>query len=157
MRTFLNIIWHFPFFGFLFALSTAIGGLLWCCTIIGIPLGLGLFSLSRFYLTPFSSVLVSKSDLALVTGNEQNTAMQAWGLVIRILYFPFGLFMAICQIIVCAFEFISIIGIPCGVVAAKALSTIFNPINKTCVSRAVADQIAQKKAEISIAKMSKNA
>ena len=157
MRVFLNIIWHFPFMGFLFALSTAIAGLLWCCTIIGIPLGLGLFSLSRFYLSPFTSALVSKSDLALVTGNEQNTAMKAWGLVIRILYFPFGLFMAICQIIVCALEFISIIGIPCGVVAAKALSTIFNPINKTCVSRAVADQIAQKKAENSIAKMSKNA
>ena len=154
MRIFLNIIWHFPFMGFLFALFTAIEGLLWCCTIIGIPLGLGLFSLSRFYLSPFTHALVSKSDLALVTGNEQNTAMKAWGLVIRILYFPFGLFVAFFQILTCAAEFISIIGIPCGIVSAKALATIFNPVNKTCVSRAIADQIAQKKAENSIAKMS---
>lgn len=154
MRTFLNIIWHFPFLGFLFALSTAIEGLLWCCTIIGIPLGLGLFSLSRFYLSPFTSELVSKSDLALVTGNEQGTTMKAWGLVIRIIYFPFGLLLAFFQIIVCGLQFISIIGIPCGIVAAKTLGAIFNPINKTCVSRAIAEQIAQKKAENSIAKMS---
>lgn len=154
MRIFLNIIWHFPFMGFLFALFTAIEGLLWCCTIIGIPLGLGLFSLSRFYLSPFTHALVSKSDLALVTGNEQNTAIKAWGLVIRILYFPFGLILAFFECIVIVFQFISIIGIPCGIVSAKALSTIFNPINKTCVSRAIADQIAQKKAENSIAKMS---
>lgn len=127
---------------------------MWCCTIIGIPLGLGLFSMSRFYLSPFTHTLVSKSDLALITGKEQNTAFKAWGLIIRILYFPLGLILALAQIIVCCVYFITIIGIPCGIVAAKALSSIFNPINKICVSRAIADQIALKKAEISIAKMS---
>lgn len=58
------------------------------------------------------------------------------------------------MIIVCCVYFITIIGIPCGIVAAKAHSSIFNPINKICVSRAIADKIALKKAEISIAKMS---
>ena len=38
------------------------------------------------------------------------------------------------------------IGIPCGLVEAKALSAIFNPINKICVPRVVAEEIERRKA-----------
>ena len=34
MRTFGNIIWHFPFLGFLQSLAYAIGGVFWCITIM---------------------------------------------------------------------------------------------------------------------------
>lgn len=146
MRTLGNIIWHFPFFGWVFSLCYAIGGLFWCITIIGIPLGLGLFQLSLFTLAPFSNRLVSRTDLELLTGEKQDSFIKGWSILIRILYFPFGLLTAFSTVLVIGAEFITIIGIPFGLVFAKALSTIFNPVNKKCVPRAVAEEIERRKA-----------
>lgn len=155
MRTLGNILWHIPFCGFIRSIAYAIGGLFWCITIIGIPLGMGLFQLSLFTLSPFSKELVSKADLEILTGEEQDSFTKGWSMVIRILYFPFGLFMAIITITVIAIEFISLFGIPCGLVESKALSTIFNPINKKCVPRVVAEEIEKQKANITLNKYQK--
>lgn len=146
MRTLGNIIWHFPYFGWLRALLYAIGGLFWCITIIGIPLGVGLFQLSLFMLAPFSKGLVSVKDLELVTGEKQDAFVKNWSLVIRILYFPFGLMAALGMIITIGVEFGTLMGIPCGLAEAKALATVFNPINKRCVPRAIAEEVERRKA-----------
>ena len=146
MRTLGNIIWHFPYFGWLRALLYAIGGLFWCITIIGIPLGVGLFQLSLFMLAPFSKGLVSVKDLELVTGEKQDAFVKNWSLVIRILYFPFGLIAAFGMVITIGVEFGTLVGIPCGLAEAKALATVFNPINKRCVPRAIAEEIERRKA-----------
>lgn len=146
MRTLGNIIWHFPYCGFLKSLLYVIGGLFWCITIIGIPLGLGLFQLSLFMLAPFNKGLVSRKELELLTGEKQNEFVKAWSIIIRILYFPFGLFAAMTSVMMIAAEFVTLIGIPCGLVEAKALSAIFNPINKKCVPRVVAEEIERRKA-----------
>ena len=141
MRTLGNIIWHFPFLGFLTAFWTfLIGGIL-VITVIGSPIGMGLIQLSKFMLTPFSSEMVNKSDIT-----DQNKLWKAFGLIIRIIYFPFGLVLAIwtiCQIIGL---FISILGIPVALVLAKALGTYFNPVNKVCVPVEVSEEISRKKA-----------
>lgn len=155
MRTLGNIIWHFPCFGFVQSICYAIGGLFWCMTIIGIPLGMGLFQLSLFMLAPFSQGMVSKDELELLTGEKQDSFMKWWAIIIRILYFPFGLMMAIATIIIIIAEFVTIIGIPIGLVEAKALSTIFNPINKKCVPRAVAEEIERRKASNTLSKYTK--
>ena len=147
MRTLGNIIWHFPFLGFIFALCYAISGCFWCLTIVGAPLGIGLFQLSSFMLSPFSKALVSRSDLEDLTQDKQNEVMKIWRLIIRILYFPFGLLGALQAIFVIILEFLSIIGIPCGLVYAKALGAIFNPTGKVCVPRAVAEEIERRKSE----------
>lgn len=145
MRTLLNIIWHFPFFGFLLALWYAILGVLFCCTIILLPIGLGYLHFARFLLSPFSSAMVSKSDLAKLTGKRSNAAVSAYSTVIRIVYFPFGLLNAIGAILLIAVQFVSLIGIPCGLVWAKGLATIFNPVNKIRVPKVVADEIRRLK------------
>lgn len=155
MRTLGNIIWHFPYCGFLKSLLYAIGGLFWCITIIGIPLGLGLFQLSLFMLAPFNKGLVSRKELELLTGEKQNEFVKAWSIIIRILYFPFGLFAAMTSVMMIAAEFVTLIGIPCGLVEAKALSTIFNPINKKCVPRVVAEEIERRKASNTLNKYAK--
>lgn len=152
MKTFGNIIWHFPFFGFAMSLITAIGGLIWCLTVIGIPIGLGLFQLSLFYLAPFTKRMVSQQDLVLLTGEEQATAVKWWFTVIRILLFPFGCLAAFASALHIGIQFISIIGIPCAMAEAKALSTIFNPINKKCVPLAIAEEIDRRKNEIMLNK-----
>ncbi|HRR19080.1 MAG TPA: YccF domain-containing protein, partial [Ignavibacteriales bacterium] len=133
MRTLGNILWHVPFLGFLSALGTfLIGGLL-VITVIGAPLGLGLIQLSKFLLTPFSSAMISKKDLKA----DQNKLWQTFGIIVRILYFPFGLFLAVVTVFQIAGLFITIIGIPVALVLAKSLGTYFNPVNKTCVPKAV--------------------
>ncbi len=145
MRTLGNIIWHIPFLGFLFSLAYALGGLFFCITVIGIPIGLGWLQFSLFLLSPFSKAMVSREELDLLTGKSQSGGMQTFSTIVRILYFPFGLFAAIGALCTIIGEFISIIGIPCGIVWAKSLSTIFNPVNKVCVPRAVAMEIERRK------------
>jgi len=132
-----------PFLGFLSALGTfLIGGLL-VITVIGAPIGLGLIQLSKFLLTPFSSAMISKKDLKA----DQNKLWQTFGIIVRILYFPFGLFLAVVTVFQIAGLFITIIGIPVALVLAKSLGTYFNPVNKTCVPKAVADEVASRKAK----------
>ena len=142
MRILANILWHIPFLGFLTALGVFLTGCLFLITVIGAPIGLGLIQLSKFLLTPFSSAMVSKKDL----GKSQNKLWLAFGFIIRILYFPFGLFLAIVTIFQIAALFITIVGIPVALVLAKSLGTYFNPVHKVSVPRAVQAEIEQRKA-----------
>jgi len=141
MRIFANIIWHFPFFGFISALLTFILGGLLVITILGAPIGFGLIQLSFFLLTPFSKEMVSRDDLEI----QQNKIWKTYGFIIRILYFPFGLLLALIVMIQIGLLFLTIIGIPVALVLAKSLSTYFNPVNKKCVPRIVASEIEKKK------------
>lgn len=63
MRTLGNIIWNFPFLGFVTAAIVFLIGLLFVVTIIAAPIGLGLIQYSKFLLLPFSYDMVSKSEL----------------------------------------------------------------------------------------------
>jgi uncharacterized membrane protein YccF (DUF307 family) len=129
MRTLGNIIWHIPFLGFITAFWTFIIGGILTLTIVASPIGLGLIQLSRFLLTPFSMKMVSKNTL----NKKQNQLWKAYGFIVRIIYFPIGLVLAIVTIFQIVGLFISIIGIPTAIVLAKSLETYFNPVNKVCV------------------------
>ncbi|MCD8033833.1 MAG: redoxin domain-containing protein [Alistipes sp.] len=142
----LNILWHFPFFGFLFALFYALFGAILCCTVVLYPVGLGFFQIAQFLLSPFSSALVTRKELDLVRPEERSTAAMAYSTIITILYFPFGLIAAAGALFAMIGEFLSIIGIPCGIVWFKALPAIFMPVDKVCVPKAVADEIERIKA-----------
>ena len=148
MKTLGNIIWHVPFCGFLTALFTfLIGGLLFI-TVIGAPIGLGLMQLSKFFLAPFSREMIDKKDLI----PDQNKLWKIFSIIIRIIYFPLGLILAIFTIIQIAGLFVSLIGIPVALVLAKSLSTYFNPVNKKCVPRAVSEELEQRKAKAEVDK-----
>lgn len=144
MKTFLNVWWHITL-GFMTALMYAVLGLFYCCTIILIPVGLGWLQFAKFLLAPHTHAMVSKSDLALVTGKTQGTAAKTYSLIIRILYFPFGLVACLSAVGLTVGYCITIIGIPSGLVWARSIGTIFNPVNKVCVPRTVADEIARIK------------
>jgi len=142
----LNILWHFPFFGFLFAFFYALIGALLCCTVILYPVGLGFFQIAQFLLSPFSSALVTRKELDLVRPEERSTTAAVYSTLITVLYFPFGLIAATGALFSMIGEFLSIIGIPCGIVWFKALPAIFMPVDKVCVPKAVADEIERVKA-----------
>ena len=148
MRTLGNILWHIPFLGFLTALGTFLIGCVFVITIIGAPIGLGLIQLSKFLLTPFSSAMIDKKDLNV----DQNKLWLVYSFIVRIIYFPFGLFLAITTVFQIASLFITIAGIPVALVLAKSLGTYFNPVNKTCVPIAVQIEIEQRRAKEQIAR-----
>jgi len=130
MRTLGNILWHFPFFGFITALYTFILGGLFFITIIGAPIGLGLIQHSKFLLSPFSSRMVSDSEI----GKEKSTLWKVFEIIAFIFYLPLGIIATFATVIQIILLFISIVGIPVALVLAKSLSTYFNPIGKVCVS-----------------------
>ena len=58
LSTLANIIWLI-FFGIWMALGNLTIGLLWCCTIVGIPFGKQFFKIAKLALTPFGAQIVS--------------------------------------------------------------------------------------------------
>lgn len=148
MKTLGNILWYFPFLGFVSAIFVYLFGLFLTITIIAAPIGLGLMELGKFLFWPFGNAMVSKSELNV----EQNKAWKAYSTIVMILYFPFGLFFTIFAIFQVVLLFITIIGIPVALVVAKSLGTYLNPVNKKCVSSAVTDELERRKAQEQISK-----
>lgn len=148
MRTLGNILWHFPFFGFLNAIIVYIIGLLLTLTVIAAPIGLGLMEYGKFLFAPFSWAMVSKSKMNV----EQNKAWQAYSTVVMIIYIPIGLIMCLLAVLQVIGLITSIIGIPVAIVIAKSMGTYLNPVNKKCVHFAVAEAIDKQKADDEVRK-----
>lgn len=129
MRLLGNILWHFPFLGFINAFFTFLTGLLLTVLVIPSPIGLGLIQYSKFLLAPFSYRMVAKSDLNI----KQHPLWQAFSFVIMLLYLPIGLILAIVTIVQICGLFVSIVGIPAALALLGGLGTILNPVNKVCV------------------------
>ncbi len=132
MRLIATLLWHFPFFGFVSAIYMFLLGTFFTLTIVGAPLGTGLFELGRFYLTPFGYRMVDASDLP--TGLSQNPLWRVWGWVMVLLWLPFGIFATIALAIQAALLCLTIIGIPAGVAVARSLGTVLNPVGKKMIS-----------------------
>jgi uncharacterized membrane protein YccF (DUF307 family) len=141
MRTLLNIIWHFPLFGFLSAGTCYLLGLLLVVTVIGAPIGTGLMEYAKFLMAPFSKSMVTKKDLQI----EENEAWKTYGTIVTICYLPFGLMLAAVGVIQALFLCITVVGIPFAAIIAKSMTTIINPVNKKCVSRSAKAELDRRK------------
>ena len=146
MNIFWNILWIFPFFGWIWAILYGILGLCVCATVVGLPIGLGLLQYSKFLFWPHGNAMISKSDLEVITEKERPLWWKIFAMIVRILYFPFGLINAILGTLYGFLCFLSIIGIPEGLVMMKSIGTLFNPINKVMVPAALRDEIERVKA-----------
>jgi uncharacterized membrane protein YccF (DUF307 family) len=49
MRAVGNVLWHFPFLGFVSAIFTYLLGLLLTITVVAAPIGLGLMEFGKFW------------------------------------------------------------------------------------------------------------
>lgn len=100
MRILLNIVWII-LGGLVSALGWVITGLLWCITVIGIPVGLQCFKLASISLNPF--------------GKEVRNEGGTGSLILNILWLIFGgLALAVSNAIWGLILCITIIGIPFG-------------------------------------------
>ncbi|MFT6857030.1 MAG: uncharacterized membrane protein YccF (DUF307 family) [Cyclobacteriaceae bacterium] len=143
-----NILWHFPFLGFINAALVYLLGLLLTVTVIAAPIGLGLMQFGKFLFAPFGHAMISNSNLNVA----QNPAWKTYSTIVMIIYFPFGLIFALLAIFQVAFLFVSIIGIPVALVIAKSLGTYLNPVNKICVHSAVVEELENRQAKVEVAK-----
>ena len=145
MRLLGNILWHIPFQGFLSALYMFFLGAFFTLTIVGAPLGAGLFELGRFYLAPFGNRLIDASDLG--TPLSQNPIWVVWGWFITLLWLPFGLIACFFLVFQALGLCLTIIGIPAGIAIFRSLETILNPVGKTVISADLKMELARRYVE----------
>ena len=101
MRILLNILW-IVFGGFLSALGWLITGLLYCVTVIGIPVGIQCFKLASISLNPFGKEIVYESN-------------GPFSFLVNVIWIIFGgIEMAIGNFLLGVLLCITIIGIPFG-------------------------------------------
>lgn len=131
MRGLLNILWHFPCFGFFSAAIHFLFGSLLVMTGILAPLGLGLIQYSKFLMKPFSSEMISDPR------PNTNIAWSGMKIVAVAIYVPFGLLFCIGTLTQMFFLCFTVVGWPLLYILGKSLGTYFNPVNKICVPRAV--------------------
>lgn len=149
MKTIGNILWHIPFCGFVSAFVVYLFGLLMTATVIAAPIGLGCMEFGKFLLAPFGHTMVNKKDL----DQRKNTLWDTYSKLVTVLYLPFGLLLAGLSAIQVALLALTVVGLPLAIIVARSLGTYLNPVNKKCVSLAVANEIEQRKAKEKIEKM----
>jgi uncharacterized membrane protein YccF (DUF307 family) len=143
MRLLGNILWYFPFFGFVTAAWTWLLGLLLTVLVIPAPIGLGLMQYGKFLFMPFSWSMISNADLR---PEQTGGFWKTYSTIIMILYLPFGLISVIVAIFQIVLLAITIVGIPMALILAKSLGTFLNPVGKVCVSHYVKDEVMRTKA-----------
>lgn len=123
--------WSFLLYGFL--------GVVFCITIIGIPIGKSLFQYAKLMAFPFGKVIVRETD---IKGKENVSAIRrVGGVIANILWLPLGIITFIGSIGVMLICFISIILIPVGVVIAKSCTFLLWPIGAKVITKEEAEAI----------------
>ncbi len=149
MRVIGNIIWHFPFFGFISAGFVFCLGLLFTALVVTAPIGLGLIQYAKFLLLPYSYDMVDGNEIK----ESENELWKKYSFVIRIAYLPIGCILAFLMALQVIGLFCSIIGIPVAIPLAKSLGIYLNPIGKKCVPTDVATALRLEKASEQLNKM----
>ena len=117
-----NVLW-FIFAGWHLGLCWCFLGLIWCCTIIGIPFGLQAFKIGCFIFWPFGKEILEKQGGA-----------DGCDCFLNFLWIIFGgLFLCIGAAIEGALFCITICGIPCGMQLFKLAKISLTPFGRQVV------------------------
>ena len=119
MSFFGNIVW-IVFGGLLLSLGYLLLGVLYCCTIVGIPVGLQLFKMASLSFLPFGHDVV-----------DRNGQMGCWSLFLNILWIVFGgIEMALAHSMLGLLFCITVVGIPFGLQHFKLAVLAMLPFGK---------------------------
>ena len=112
-----NVIW-FIFAGIWLTLVWALVGVLWCVTIVGIPIGVQCFKVARLALAPF--------------GTEVEYGGHFGSLLLNVLWIVFGgLELCIVALVAGAVCCITIVGIPAGIQSFKFAKLALMPFGSS--------------------------
>jgi len=123
MNTLGNLIWLI-FGGFFAALGYLFGGIVLCCTIVGIPWGLQCFKLAELVLWPFGRDVISDGSNAGCLATLCNIVWLLFG----------GLYTALIHLVMGIVLSITIIGIPWGRQHFKLIEISLFPFGKKIVN-----------------------
>ena len=112
-----NIVW-FLLAGIWLALGWALVGVLWCVTIVGIPIGVQCFKVARLALAPFGSEVVYGGHLG--------------SLVLNVLWICFGgIELCVVALVAGALCCLTIVGIPAGLQSFKFAKLALMPFGSS--------------------------
>jgi uncharacterized membrane protein YccF (DUF307 family) len=130
-----NVLW-LVLGGFWMALGWWLGGLLMAISIVGLPWARACFVIGNLCFLPFGREAIDREEL---TGRA-DVGTGPLGTVGNILWFLVaGLWLAIGHVVSAVACFVSIIGIPFGIVHLKLAACAIAPIGKTVVDIDVAN------------------
>lgn len=119
MKTIGNILW-LVFGGIISGLAWIFWGLVWCITLIGIPVGVQCFKLAQLSFWPF--------------GRSVQYQGGAGSFIVNIFWFLFGgIEMALLNLVFALFCFVTIIGIPFGLQFLKLAKLSLAPFGACIV------------------------
>jgi len=142
-----NIIW-FIFFGWWQAAIMLLFAGVFAITIIGFPLAKSLLQFAKLSAFPFGKEVIRETELK---GSENVSSIRRiGGIIINILWFPIGIILSIIYILTGILAFITIIGIPIGIVYVRMGKFIITPIGAKVVTKkeayaaAVVNELSKK-------------
>lgn len=116
-----NVIW-FLLAGLEMGLAWIFVGLLFCCTIVGIPYGIASFRIAEFAFFPFGKDVVPSENAGACT------------LILNVIWVIFaGLWLWLLSVLAGIFWCCTIIGIPFGIASFRIAKVSFAPLGKKVV------------------------
>ena len=142
-----NLLW-FLVFGWLNAIIYLVLSLLFAITIIGIPIAKSMLQFAKLSAFPFGKEVIRETELK----GKENVSDQrrTGGIILNIIWFPLGLMLSLLHLTLGIVAFITIIGIPIGVVYVRMGKFLLFPIgakvvsNKQAIASAVANEISKR-------------
>lgn len=148
MRLLGNIIW-FILGGWWNFLVYAFLGVLFCITIIGIPIGKSMFQYAKLMALPFGKVIMKETE---IKGKENVAAVRrVGGLIANIIWLPFGIVTFIANIGLMIASAITIIGIPVAIVIAKSCTFLLWPVGAKVITKEEAETIRMERSMMKVA------
>lgn len=127
-----NVIW-FVFVGWWSAICFFVLGGIFALTIIGIPIAKALFQFAKLNAVPFGKEVIKETELK---GKRNVSAFsKTIAIILNIIWFPIGLLFTIVFIIAGILSFVTIVGIPVGVVYVRMGKFLLFPIGTKVVSK----------------------
>lgn len=116
-----NVIW-FLLIGLEMGLAWLVVGLLFCCTIVGIPYGVASFRIAGFAFFPFGKDIVPSENAGACT------------FILNVIWVVFaGLWLWLLSVIAGIIWCCTIIGIPFGIACFRIAKVSFAPLGKIVV------------------------
>lgn len=143
-----NVIW-FLFGGEVLALVWLIIGGFFYITIIGIPLGKACLEFAKLSAFPFGKEIVREGEL--IGWNSLRTTKRVLAIILNIVWLIIGIPMCLIYYAAAILSFVTIIGIPVGIVYMRIGKFIITPFGARVVSKkqayasAAANEIEKRK------------
>jgi uncharacterized membrane protein YccF (DUF307 family) len=127
-----NLIW-FVFGGEILALLWLVAAGIFAITIVGLPIARACLEFAKLSAFPFGKEVIRDTELK---GKDNVSGFsKAISIILNILWFPIGLILTICYLAAGIMSFLSIIGIPVGVVYVRMGRFLLFPIGCRVVSK----------------------